>query len=493
MKGLFTVIVIFTLTLLFYSCSNEEGIIKPIRVVTELDVNESIDLQLSNGELVNLKLLEINEVRGTLRNAIRISNVKVLVDGEEVVFPSGNYNLPLTVGKVQIDCPITKGYYSNTSKERWNLSKSARFRLWPKGSPYIASGTFVYPIKQEWLSSSSQMSNEPSYVDWGENILNKKIYYHSGLDFGGAEGMDEIVSATDGLVISAKNKTLEGYDDFPGERRYDVIYIIDDQGWYYRYSHIDSTIMGIEPGVKVKMGQKIAYIGKQGQSGGWVHLHFEIKNKTSSGEWGTEEGYAYIWEAYMNQYKPPIVAVARPHHLAEPGQVVLLDGSKSMSHDNKIVSYEWSLSNGEVVTGAKQEIIYDTPGEYSEVLKVTESKGNIDYDFTVVQIIDKENPEKHIPAIHAAFHPTMGIKSGQPITFLVRTFNATVGEEVWDFGDDTPTVAVKSETVDKKNFTQGEYAKTQHSFEKPGDYIVTVERMNEVGYKATAKLHVNVE
>ena len=39
--------------------------------------------------------------------------------------------------------------------------------------------------------------------------------------------------------------------------------------------------------------------GKEGGSGGWSHLHFEIVSRQPSGEWGTQEGFAFLWEAYL--------------------------------------------------------------------------------------------------------------------------------------------------------------------------------------------------
>ncbi|MCK4965656.1 metalloendopeptidase, partial [bacterium] len=206
----------------------------PLRVVVDLEVGESMDIKLSSGEVVNLKLLAINETRDELRDAVRGAYAKVSVDGTEIIINSGNYNLPVSIGKVQIDCPITRAYYSNSNRDRWGLAKDARFRLWPKDSPYIAPGTFVYPIKQRWFVSDTHMSNEPCYVNGGENPENKKIYYHNGLDFGGSEEMDEVVSASDGLVVSSKGDTLAGYTNFPsGGKRKDGVWVVDDRGWYY--------------------------------------------------------------------------------------------------------------------------------------------------------------------------------------------------------------------------------------------------------------------
>jgi len=38
------------------------------------------------------------------------------------------------------------------------------------------------------------------------------------------------------------------------------------------------------------MGQKIGTLGKEGDSGGWSHLHYEILSRQVSGRLGTQEG-----------------------------------------------------------------------------------------------------------------------------------------------------------------------------------------------------------
>ena len=475
------------------SC-NVPGGLTPMRVVTELDIGESGEITLRNGEKVRLTLIEIEEVRDSLRNAIRELKVKVSVDGEEVTLGSGNYHLPVEIGSVHIDCPVVKNYYANSKADRWGLSKDARFRLWPKESSFMEPGTFVYPVKQNWFAGMTQSGNEPTYVDWGENPANKSIYYHSGHDIGGAEGLDEIISATDGLVISALGDTLVGYDDFPSDIRMDVVWILTDLGWLIRYSHLDSTDPAIKPGAQVKMGQKIGFMGKQGGSGGWVHLHFEIKNReTVSGEWGTEDSYAYLWESFIDQYAPDVIAVARPHQLLWTGQETILDGSKSTSFAGDIVAYEWTFTNGTTAKGATQVRSYSLPGEYSEILKVTDSAGNVDYDFIVVQVYDRDNTDQTIPVMQTAYHPSLDIKPDDPVTFLVRSFNTKVGSEIWDFGDGSPQVSVRSETPNRQNYTEGKFAETVHSFAEPGDYIVRVERIDEAGIIAIAHLHVVVK
>lgn len=67
------------------------------------------------------------------------------------------------------------------------------------------------------------------------------------------------------------------------------------------------------------MGQKIGILGKEGASGGWSHLHFGIKSRQPSGKWGTQEAYAFAWQAYVKEQKPAVIAVARPHHFIRAG------------------------------------------------------------------------------------------------------------------------------------------------------------------------------
>jgi hypothetical protein len=241
------------------------------------------------------------------------------------------------------------------------------------------------------------------------------------------------------------------------------------------------------------MGQPIGLMGKQGHSGGWVHLHFEIKNReTASGEWGTEEAYPYLWEAYMNRYKPAVVAVARPHQLVWTGHKTVLDGSKSRSLGGNELRFEWTFTDGSIAEGAIQKRIYMRPGEYSEILKVTDATGNVDYDFQVVQVYDRDHPDRTIPVMQPAYYPSMDIGPGDPVTFLVRSFNTEVSSEVWDFGDGSPPVFVTSDAPDRQHVQLGEFAETVHSFSEAGDYIVTVERSDEYGVKAIAHLHVVV-
>jgi murein DD-endopeptidase MepM/ murein hydrolase activator NlpD len=463
--------------------------LKPSLRSVDLKIGEAAEVVLADGSRTNVKLLDVQEKLDSMSAAVREARVKIEINGKEAWLTSANYNLPQAVGGVQVDCPITRGYNANSGEDSWGLEKDARLRLWPAGSPWIEPGTFVYPIRQRWFATMTQFSNEPTYVDGGDKPDRKIIYYHNDLDFGGCEGLVEVVAATDGLVVSVSEKTLDGYSGTPVRPRYDVVYVLDGRGWYYRYSHLHTIDPAIQMGSRVTMGQCIGVLGKEGASGGWSHLHFGIKSRQPSGKWGTEEAYAFAWEAYVRENKPALIAIARPHHFIRVGETITLDASKSWAADGKIASYDWIFTDRTKTSGGKTQREYSQPGSYSEIVKVTDSAGHVSYDFAIVQVIGADL--KSIPpAIHPAFSPTTNVKPGAPITFKVRTFRDH-GGETWDFGDGTPQVKVQSDGNAKALAKDG-YAITEHSFAKAGDYIVKVEHVNVRGERAIGHLWVQV-
>jgi hypothetical protein len=174
------------------------------------------------------------------------------------------------------------------------------------------------------------------------------------------------------------------------------------------------------------------------------------------------------------------------------GEKVTLDGSRSWSDTGSIASHDWTCTDGLAAKGPTLERSYDKPGVYSEVLRVTDKDGRIDYDFAIVNVVDKEDPKALPPSIHAVYAPTFGLKPGQEIKFLARTFRTTDGEESWNFGDGSPLVTVKSDGNVEPLAKDG-YAATTHKYDKPGVYLVRVSRTNKQGFTATAHLKVFVE
>ena len=122
---------------------------------------------LPNGQKISVKLVDVKDYRDTLRSAVRRSEVTVDVAGQPVTLGSATYHLPRTVGNVQIDCPITKGYVARANKltsnmDAWGLDKDARLRLWPAEMLFVSAngwdawGAKAGGLRVAWCNRAGQ-------------------------------------------------------------------------------------------------------------------------------------------------------------------------------------------------------------------------------------------------------------------------------------------------------------------------------------------------
>ena len=467
---------------------------QPRHATLDLKIGQRMTIPVKNAPDATVELLKFSETLDPLRQGVRQTIATLKINGQTHQITAGPYSLPVAVGDYRVDIPVSSGYNSNSTEDHWKLAAGAdlRLRIWSAQGP-LSPEPFIYPVRQRWFASGTQMANEPTFVDGGEDPSRPKIYYHSGLDIGGPEGLAEVVAATNGTIVSLGNAIMPDLEaDHPVAKRYDVIYLRDERGWYYRYSHLQQFSPSLKLGQQIAKGTSLGVLGKEGGSGGWAHLHFEIKARQPSGKFGTEEGYAFLWEATLNRPNTNIIAVARPHRLVRVGDTAQLDASKSWSLDSGPLKFLWQLGDGRTADSPTVSVKYDKPGHYSEVVKVTDQLGHVAYDFAVTQVLDPARPGELPPTIQAAYWPSIGIKTSTPVTFLTRTFRTTDGAERWDFGDGTPPVEVKSDGNQKSLAADG-FAATVHRFARPGHYIVKVSRTNTRGESATAHLHVHVE
>ncbi|MGD9126572.1 MAG: PKD domain-containing protein [Planctomycetia bacterium] len=470
---------------------------KPLFATVDLDRGESKTVTLPGETEMTVKLIGIKEHRDGVRGVLRGADVTVEVNGQRGTIGCATYHLPVELGGVRIDCPVIKGYVDGSSNGNvWAIDGDARLRVWPKTGPFIRPGTFGYPVEQCWGAAGTQFDNEIGDADLTNS--SKKVYYHQGFDFGGSDRLTPVVAATDGVVVSARGKSLKKLPKVI-KPRYDVVYLRDGRGWYYRYSHLDSIDKKVQVGKRVVLGQKLGVLGKEGASGGWAHLHFELIRKQNNGKYGSDSVYAFLHQVYQAAHDDwPVVAVAGPRTLVEVGKPVTFDGSRSWSKFGRkgIVKYEWTFDDGTTATGPKVEHVFRKGGCYGPILKVTDAKRNIDYDFAVVKVADPKVSPKKRCYLHASYWPTPNqkIRPGQEVTFLVRSFRFTpkVGDETWDFGDGTPKETTRSDGCIDYHTKPG-YATIKHRFEKPGHYIVTVRRQNSNGQTAVDRLDVRVE
>ncbi|MBR2299702.1 MAG: peptidoglycan DD-metalloendopeptidase family protein [Alphaproteobacteria bacterium] len=92
----------------------------------------------------------------------------------------------------------------------------------------------------------------------------KQYRMHSGVDYAAPQGT-KVYASGDGTVTKAK--WVNGYGNY--------VTIRHNSEYSTGYGHLKAYAKGIRPGVRVKQGQVIAYVGSTGRSTG-PHLHFEV-------------------------------------------------------------------------------------------------------------------------------------------------------------------------------------------------------------------------
>jgi hypothetical protein len=110
----------------------------------DLAVGESQSVEMSDGKTATVKLVGVEERRDPIRSAVREALVRVEVNGAAVALKSGNYELPVLAGGVQLDCPITGAIAPTATRTRGGSSRppgSASGRPGRPGSSRRASST----------------------------------------------------------------------------------------------------------------------------------------------------------------------------------------------------------------------------------------------------------------------------------------------------------------------------------------------------------------
>lgn len=483
------------------------------RIVVDLNIGETKKVTLVDGNTATLKLLAMDYQKDA-RKFVGSATVTIEVNGIMKTLSVGMYNMPVTIGKLKIDCTVTKDYYKGGSKHNrnwWNLAftkkdvedygydyqKDARFRLWPKDAK-LFKGVFRHPINRRWGSSYTQLDNEHVEQTIPKLWEYDPPYYHAQVDIGASNNKYEIYSPVDGVVvrcprIPGKKMDMIVLDDpkyqdilsnesgiFWDRCGYDIT-IIDENGWVYLFGHMRN--IEVELGDRVKAGQKIAYTGNV--QARWPHLHFGIWAPQPSGKYGSEPGYAYCWESYVNEQSPAILAVTGHHRIINVGEKVTFSAEGSQSFKGKIIEYKWLFCDGATGSGKEFTKTYNTNGMFTEILRVKDDKGNTAYNTSTV--ISMDTTLAGIGRMWLTYYPSLGLKAGNEVEFETRIlfFKPVHGDhEVWDFGDGSPAMLTDSEK---------DYANPKHVYRKPGDYIVTVKRGDIAGNHIVARNVVHVE
>ena len=243
------------------------------------------------------------------------------------------------------------------------------------GSPWIEPGTFVYPLKQRWFASNAN-GQRASLCRWRRSAgRERSVPLRPRL----AAPVQPMVAATAGRVISSGTNILSGYGD--SQRSRVMTWFISST------TAVDNIATAIcrssirRAARSASASAKSGVLGKEGGGGGWSHLRFDITGRQPSGLWKFKKLCLRLGSEPATN-APEIIAVARLITSFAPAKAVLTARNHGAPGSNRALRLD--------VHGRNQghrstvERTYSQPGYYSEVLKITDARGEIDYDFAVV-------------------------------------------------------------------------------------------------------------
>ena len=111
-----------------------------------------------------------------------------------------------------------------------------------------------------------------------------------------------IVSPVNGTVLESRR--VNSYDaaaDNPATRGGRSVSILADDGVRYYLAHFESIDDGIEPGVRVSVGQSLGLMGRTGRASA-CHLHFAVSPPCPGKEWSVRRGV--VWpHRYLDDWR----------------------------------------------------------------------------------------------------------------------------------------------------------------------------------------------
>ncbi|MDR7279856.1 M23 family metallopeptidase [Catenuloplanes atrovinosus] len=148
----------------------------------------------------------------------------------------------------------------------------------PSKSAKPATYTYVFPVP------GSPVSYHPTHSAYPAT----DIFANCG---------NPVLAVTDGTVVevSRKDEFVKGRPDGPLNGGF-FVSLVGDDGVRYYGSHMSLVDSGIEPGVRVRAGQRLGNVGKTGNANNVCHLHFGISPACAeAGDWWIRRGA--VWPA----------------------------------------------------------------------------------------------------------------------------------------------------------------------------------------------------
>ncbi len=430
-----------------------------------LDVGETYDYRLKNGQERRIGLKAVTELADSVMDLMRRAEVLVEIDGAPLKLACEPYVMPTEVHGLRIQADTTS---------RWmDLPKRVQVSLWDASDPIVDTELFVFPLAGYALfSQGTQGYNEPVHLGHRDgDPAGQRFYHNYGFDMAGFEGRDEVVACVDGSVIGV-------YPDVG------TLILKDDRGIVFEYGHMVKILPEIKVGVEVKRGRKLGLLGRKGGSGNFSHLHVGMYLSTADLAAGRNcrnlNLYPWLMETYRKASGRTLFAVARPHHAVRTGEVVKFDGTRSLSYGSKVKTFRWKFHDGTSAESVRAEKVYDRPGTYMAALWVEDERGLRDVDFCKVKVYSRDKVEDVMPIFFLTYSPSRELRAGQTVYFRGWPQGREAGAIRIDFGDGTVIE------------DYAPYSEVSHSFRNRGVHIVTA-TTTAAGLSVTQKVKVIVE
>ena len=419
--------------------------------IVDLAVGEGREIKLANGKTKTLKLISYREesepyfesANHAFANAVVRAEVTVSVDGVRRTLTGGPFHLPQQVNGLWVLVNVTQGWLGGIEPD--HLDKDVRLEVKDAALPFYDGNRFVFPIRNyRWRA----MNYQHTYL--GVVVNQAKLYYHRGEDMGMIPDREQTLAMTKGVVTKVPGPLGDGdSNDFQ---------FGDPTGLAFYYAHMNSpnVLPELVPGSCLRQGDMLGLTGNtwQGKPVEDPHLHVEVGVK---GAEAFHHSFPIFVAAYRHDYPEELLPIAGGwRHLWEGGTLEL-DGSLSLAGSGRrIVSYEWTFTDGSRAQGGRVTRPYVHAGAYSERLRVTDDRGRSDIDFVEVFVLTHEQ-RRPPPYAWINYYPIRGVRPGTPVLFLTRYSN--LREVTIDFGDGTK---IPWRMV------------TAHRYRKPGTYVVEV-------------------
>ena len=190
-----------------------------------LNVNETFTFHLKNGAERVIKLIPVQEHRDSVINFMSRAEVRVEIDGKPLDLVCEPYTMPVEIAGIRLLADTTSGW--------GNVTKQAQLSLWDAADPIVNTKLFGFHLRNfRFLSHGTQNYDETVHLGAGDgDPTGQKFYHDYGLDMAGYEGVEEVVSATEGKVAMF----------WPSRDDLCSVVIQDPAGFHWEYAHLKAV------------------------------------------------------------------------------------------------------------------------------------------------------------------------------------------------------------------------------------------------------------